>query len=53
MIQITFIDGAYREWDEDQYTDYMVNKDLFVILKDSQWIGIYNLKTIKEIVVDA
>ena len=44
-------DGAYREWAPEDYTDYMVNNNLFVIINGNQWVGIYNLNVIKEIVV--
>ncbi len=52
MIQITMTDGSYREWPEDKYTDYMVNGGLFVVLQDSKWVGIYNLKMIKDIEIN-
>ena len=51
MIYITMIDGSYREWGAEEYTDYMVNNNLFVIIKGSKWVGIYNLEQIKEIMV--
>lgn len=51
MIYITMIDGSYREWGTEEYTDYMVNNNLFVIIKGSKWVGIYNLEQIKEIMV--
>ncbi len=51
MIYITFADGAQREWPKEDYTDYMVNNGLFVILNKNQWVGIYNLEYIKEIMV--
>ncbi len=44
-------DGAYREWPPEDYTDYMVTSGLFVIINGNQWVGIYNLDMIKEIVV--
>jgi len=51
MIYITMTDGAYREWPPEDYTDYMVTSGLFVIINGNQWVGIYNLDMIKEIVV--
>jgi len=51
MIYITFKDGAYREWEEEDYSDYMVNNGLFVIIDGNKWVGIYNLDCIKEIMI--
>ena len=53
MIYITFKDGAYREWEEKEYTDYLVTNNLYVIINGNKWVGIYNLDSIKEIVIDA
>lgn len=51
MIYITFKDGAYREWPEDDYTDYMVNNGLFVIINENKWVGIYNIDCLKEVII--
>ena len=52
MIQITMANGRYICWDKEQYTDYMYDGKVFVIIKDSQWVGIYNINQVREIRVD-
>ena len=44
--------GSYIRWDKEQYTDYMYDGKVFVIIKDSQWVGIYNINQVREIRVD-
>lgn len=51
-IEITFKDGGLRTWDSEDYTDYIFQKpNFFIIINGSQWVGIYNLDEIKEIIV--
>jgi len=52
MIQITMNNGCYDEWKQDQYTDYMYDCKCFIIIKDEQWVGIYNMDSVRRIVVD-
>lgn len=52
MIQITMLGGNYSEWNKDQYTDYMYDGKIFVIIDGSKWIGIYNIDQVKEIRID-
>lgn len=52
MIEINFKNGRYENWDDDSYTDYeYLNKNVFVVIKGCQWVGIYNIDTISSIVV--
>ena len=53
MIQITLTNGSYICRNKDQYTDYMYDGKVFVIIKGSQWVGIYNIDHVREIKVDA
>ena len=51
-IEITFKDGNFRLWKSDNYTDYMyIKNNLFVVINGNQWVGIYNMDTIQEIIV--
>lgn len=52
-IEIYFKDGNCRIWRNNKYTDYMYYKqpNIFVIINGSQWVGIYNLDEIKEIII--
>lgn len=52
MIQITLRNGSYIEWNKDQYTDYMYDGKCFIIIRGSQWIGIYNMDCVSNIVID-
>lgn len=52
MINITLSNGAFIQWKEDQYTDYMYDGKCFIIIKGAQWIGIYNLDFVRSIEVD-
>lgn len=52
MIQITFNNGAFISWNKDQYTDYMYDGKCFIIIKESQWVGIYNMSAIRSVEVD-
>lgn len=49
MLEITFKDGASRQYTEQAYTDYEYLKDIFVVLDGSQWIGIYSMSEVKSI----
>ena len=49
MIEITFKNGDYRSYSKDEYTDYRYYKDVFVVIKGSQWIGIYSMDEVRMI----
>ena len=52
MIQITMMNGCFDEWKPEQYTDYMYDGKCFIIIKGDQLVGIYNMDSIRRIVVD-
>ena len=52
MIQITMSNGCYDEWKAEQYTDYMYDGKCFIIMRGEQWVGIYNMDSVRRIVVD-
>jgi hypothetical protein len=52
MIQITMVGGNFTCWDKKQYTDYMYDGKVFVVIKGSKWVGIYNIDQVKEIRID-
>ena len=51
---IKFKDGEYAKYKPNEYTDYYYDKVCFVVIRDKQWIGIYNIDEIKwiEVVTD-
>jgi hypothetical protein len=52
MLQITMTNGTYICWNKEQYTDYLYDGKVFVVIKGSQWVGIYNIDHVREIRVD-
>lgn len=52
MINITFSNGAFIQWNEDQYTDYMYDGKCFIIIKGQQWVGIYNMDCVRSVEID-
>ncbi len=52
MIQITMMNGVYDEWKPEQYTDYMYDGKCFIIIKEKQWVGIYNMDAVRKIAID-
>lgn len=48
---IKFKDGEYAKYKPNEYTDYYYDKVCFVVIRDKQWIGIYNIDEIKWIEV--
>lgn len=50
MLTIVMVDGQVDAWEKDEYTDYCVQHGLFVVLNDKQWVGIYNISSIKKVV---
>ena len=48
---IKFKDGDIAKYAPNEYTDYYYDKVCFVVIRDKQWIGIYNIDEIKWIEV--
>ena len=49
MLEITFKNGDYRSYSKDEYTDYRYYNNVFVVIKGSQWIGIYSMNEVRMI----
>lgn len=45
-IRITKKDGNICEWPNDSFTDYEYRKEVFVVIREMQWVGIYNMDCI-------
>lgn len=52
MLNITLRNGTFIQWREDQYTDYMYDGKCFIVIKNSQWVGIYNIDAVRSVEVD-
>lgn len=51
MIKITLKNGDICKWKKKRWTDYKYDGKCFIIIKDEQWVGIYNLDNIISIVI--
>lgn len=49
MLTIEFKDGNFKSYSEDDFTDYEYRKEVFVVMKNVQWIGIYSMDCIRAI----
>ena len=52
MLNITLSNGAFIQWNKDQFTDYMYDGKCFIVIKGSQWVGIYNMNFVRSVEVD-
>lgn len=52
MITIVMTNGTPAFWNKDEYTDYMYDGKVFVVLNGSQRVGIYNIDYVREIRVE-
>jgi len=56
MIRVTLnqvCEDEYEEvvWKDEDYTDYNYNGKCFIIIKEQQWVGIYNMDHIVSVVI--
>lgn len=51
MIKIVFKNGCICKWKRKEYTDYKYDGKCFIIIKNEQWVGIYNMDSIVSIIV--
>lgn len=52
MLNITLSNGSFIQWNKDQFTDYMYDGKCFIVIKGSQWVGIYNMNFVRSVEVD-
>ena len=48
-ITIDFKNGEICHYSPSEYTDYQYDGKYFIVIKDKQWIGFYNLDVIRYI----
>ena len=51
-ITITMKNGDYAQWEKDEWDDYNIDNNFFIVIKDHAWRGFYNLDCVKSIVVE-
>ena len=50
-IKIYLARGDKDEWSKGEWTDYKVAGSLFVVIRDTAWVGVYPLSSVYKIVV--
>lgn len=51
MIEIVFKNHDMAHYTPSQYTDYRYDGKYFIVIRDKQWIGFYNLDCVEYIEV--
>ena len=51
MIEIVFRNGDMCHYKPEEYTDYKYDGKYFIVIRDKQWIGFYNLDCVEYIEV--
>lgn len=49
MLQIVYKNNNIETWQPEEYTEYEYMNSVFVVFKDEQWVGIYNMSEIRSI----
>ena len=52
MIEIVFRNGEVAHYKPSEYTEYRYDGKYFIVIKDCQWIGFYNLDCVECIEVE-
>jgi len=51
VIKIVFKNGCICKWKQNEYTDYKYDGKCFIIIRDEQWVGFYNVDSIVSIII--
>lgn len=51
MIKIILRNGCIVRWKKKQWTSYKYDGKCFIVIKDNEWAGIYNMDSIISVVV--
>lgn len=46
MLRIVFKNGEITEYPADTFTDYTYDRRCFIVIREKQWVGIYNMDCI-------
>ena len=52
MIEIVFRSGEVAHYKPSEYTEYRYDGKYFIVIKDCQWIGFYNLDCVECIEIE-
>ena len=50
-ITIVFRNGNMCHYKPEEYTDYKYDAKYFIVIRDKQWIGFYNLDAVEYITI--
>jgi len=51
VIEIVFRNGNMTHYSPNEYTDYKYDGKYFIVIREKQWIGFYNLDCVEYIEV--
>ncbi len=51
MIKIVFKNGSVAKWKKGEWTGYKYDGKCFIVTKNEQWVGIYNMDSVISIIV--
>lgn len=49
MLTVIMKDGNIREYYESDFTDYEWKKEAFIVINGTQWVGMFNWDSVKEV----
>lgn len=52
MIIITMTNSQKIKWQKEKYDNYIYDGQFFIIVKNGEWIGFYNLDAVTSIVIE-
>ncbi len=50
MLKIYLNDGNIDVWKENQFDDYYYDKKVFVVIRNGQWVGVYNMDIVGKVI---
>ena len=51
MIKITMTNSQVVKWLKADYTDYLYDGKYFIVIRNGEWVGFYNLDHVISIIV--
>ncbi len=51
MIKITMTNSKVVTWHKGEFDDYMYDGKFFIVIRNGEWIGFYNLEHVISIIV--
>ena len=51
MIIITMTNSQEVKWQRDEFSNYMYDGKFFIIIRNGEWVGFYNLDHVISIII--